>query len=159
MSYCLFVNDFTYICYMEFYYKNEISGFTPKCPPEDYLAIDRESYRWVFDTMEHENNFKAQAEKNPKMLNSKDDVGKCASYALSFHRSLQESHDHFDYLVKRFCAKDKDLAYTRFGTNVATGMLNSNDGVSGMVEDNGHFNFHHVKDHKFASNFKIKEPL
>jgi hypothetical protein len=56
---------------MEFYYKKSIETLKPKCPPESYKEIERLSYRWVFDTMEDERNFKAQADKNPKIVNGK----------------------------------------------------------------------------------------
>lgn len=144
---------------MNFFYENEISGFQPPCPPESYKTITLPCCRWVFDTMHHPDNFKAQADKRPRVLNDKSDAEKCAYFALSFHIDAQHSRDHFNFLVNNFCGRDKELAYTRFGRNIAVGTLSETDGVAGDADAYGHFNFHHVKDNNFISKFEISEAL
>jgi hypothetical protein len=139
---------------MEFYYHHEIAAFQPKCPPEDYVQIERVTYRWVFDSIDDERNFKAQAEKNPNILNDKSDIGKCECYALSFHISAEASKEHFNIFLRM-----SKKAYARLGTNIAVGNLEKEDGVAANVEENGHFNFHHVKEHNFTKKFEIKEQL
>jgi len=109
--------------------------------------------------MEHPDNFEARAVLHPPVLNNKNDVDKCACYALSFHDTAANSKEHFDYLVKRYCCNDSEIGYARFGRNIAEGMLYEGDGVSGTIEKSGHFNFHHVRSHNFVSNFSITGTL
>ena len=144
---------------MEFFYKNEISALAVNCPPGEYIPVDMQCYRWVYDTMDHPDNFKAQSDKNPKVLKNKSDERKCEYWALSFHNSLQNSIDGFEFLAEHVCNGDRSVAYKRFGLNIAHGVLGANDGVAGKPNNAGHFNYHHVKDHTFATTFKIIQPL
>ncbi len=135
---------------MEFCYKSEIKKLNPTCPPVEYFPIEIDCYRWVFDDIQDINNFKAQAEKNPKILNSKTDEKKCEIYALSFHTTEKSSRKHFDYFLAQ-----NPKAYKRLGTHIAQGKIEKNDGVSGPTDNLKHFNFHHIKEHDFHNKFKI----
>lgn len=104
--------------------------------------------------MEDDRNFKAQADKNPKIVNGKNDLEVCECYALSFHISTQTSKEHFNHFASK-----SPMAYKRLGTNISEGKLEILDGVSGDIETNGHFNFHHIKDNNFKEKFKIVEKL
>lgn len=139
---------------MEFYYKKQIEELRVKCPPDTYSVINIESYRWTFDLIDDERNFKAQADKNPQVLNDKSDLEICDYYALSFHTSSESSKEHFRHISKGF-----PMAYKRLGTKIAKGVLNNEDGLAGEVEPNGHFNFHPIKDHQFERKFIIIENL
>ncbi|NDC41149.1 MAG: hypothetical protein EBZ77_06295 [Chitinophagia bacterium] len=144
---------------MNFLYQEQLGLLQTTCPPLEYRPMERECYRWVYDTMDHGDNFKAQADKYPKVLKNKNDERKCEYWALSFHDTLQASKDSFEYLVENFCKADRSIAYTRFGTNIAFGKLREEDGVGSAPDRQGHFNFHHVKDNNFAIQFKIECPL
>jgi hypothetical protein len=139
---------------MEYYYTREISPLVPPCPPDDYESYNKEVFRWVFEHVEDENNFKAQAEKKPAVLNHKDDERKCAYYALSFHTSLEKSKQAF-----AFFRSTMKLASKRLGTNVAKGMLTKDDGIGSIPDKNGHINFHHYKARNFEKRFVIVDTL
>ncbi|WP_026710137.1 hypothetical protein [Flavobacterium filum] len=135
---------------MDFYYKSEIELLEKSCPPLDYYSKKINCYRWVFENINDKNNFKAQADKNPSILNNKSDIKKCEYFALSFHDTEENSRNHFNYL-NGFIKNAKK----RFGTHIAFGNIEENDGVCGLTDQNGHFNYHHVKNHNFQLKFKI----
>lgn len=138
----------------DFFHKDEISQLNPKCPGDHCLPVNRDSFRWVFDNIEDARNFQSQAFKNPKILNDKKDIEKCAYYALSFFTSLDACKARF----KAFNTMG-DLAYKRFGTKIARGTLSENDGVSDKISATGHFDFHHVKDNELHKKFTIIDSL
>jgi hypothetical protein len=144
---------------MQFYYSSEMATLNVACPPTHYATTKLICYRWVFNEIEDERNFKARAILHPPILNNKSDVEKCACYALSFHDKAKNSQDHFDFLVRRYCSNDPSLGKLRFGSHIAEGVLHPEDGLSSEIEPNGHFNFHPILDHQFISNFIILRPL
>ena len=139
---------------MEFYYKEEIETLSQTCPPSEYNTVEINCYRWVFGDISNKNNFLAQADKSPKILNNKSDIKKCESYALSFHDTEENSRNHFHY----FTGVVKQI-HKRLGTHIAIGKLEKIDGVGSLISDNGHFNFHHQKNHNFQKKFKIISQL
>jgi hypothetical protein len=139
---------------MTFYYEDIISKLEPKCPPESYLPIEREAFRWVFDSIDEPRNFLAQAEKNPKAIVDKPDEEKCEFYALSFFNTADNAKARF-----QFFSKLSKNAYKRLGTKIARGFLSKEDGLGGKIDQNGHFNFHHIRDHKFFTKFTIIDNL
>ncbi|MCY2687580.1 hypothetical protein [Salinimicrobium sp. TH3] len=138
---------------MKYVYQKQIDGLET-CPPEEYHSKTCNCFRWVFEKMDDERNFLAQAEKNPKSLNDKTDLQKCENYALSFHDTIENSQAHFIKLTKRFKNIKKLL-----GTHIAQGTLRKKDGVGGQIERNGHFNFHHTEESNFNKRFKIIRTL
>ncbi|MCO7183894.1 hypothetical protein HER15_08105 [Tenacibaculum mesophilum] len=134
---------------MDYYYQKQINELE-RCPPDDYKNIKCVSYRWVFKDINDRRNFIAQAEKNPKSLNDKTDLEKCAIYALSFHNSIENSQRHFSILNKKFKNIKK-----RLGTHIAKGSLVHNDGVGSNIDKNGHFNFHHLENCNLNERFEI----
>ncbi len=139
---------------MEFYHQKEIEQLKPKCPSETCLPIERECYRWVFDSIEDIRNFQSQAIKNPVALNNKNDIQKCSFYALSFFMSIESCRVRFEEFSSR-----SPNAYKRLGTKIAKGLLNREDGVADKVSSSGHFNFHHAKNANLSSKFAIIEGL
>lgn len=138
---------------MDYFYKDYIN-LLDSCPPTDYKIKECVTYRWVFDDIMDERNFKSQADKNPKPLNSKNDFDKCEYYALSFHDSSENSRKHFNILSKKFKNIQKNL-----GTKIARGNLGILDGKGGECDKIGHFNFHHIKNNNFVEVFNIIESL
>ncbi len=134
---------------MKYYYKEHIDKLEA-CPPSEYNTKKCECYRWVFDDISDNRNFLAQADKNPKTLNSKSDFDKCENYALSFHDTLENSQLHFSKLTNRFKNLKKLL-----GTHIAKGRLEDMDGIGSKNDKIGHFNFHHTNNCNFNQKFKI----
>lgn len=126
----------------------------PECPPSHYEGKNNICYRWVFDPIENEDNFKAQADKNPSVINSKDDIKKCDYYALSFHNSLENSRNAFEFLEN--LVKN---ARKRLGDHIAKGKIDYQDGVAQEPNNKGHFNLHPSSKSKFDEKFVILEKL
>ncbi|MFN8715289.1 MAG: hypothetical protein ACK5Z2_20750 [Bacteroidota bacterium] len=139
---------------MEYYYNEQIKLLVQPCPPKNYRQYNKKVFRWVFDSMEDEKNFKAQAEKNPPVLNDKTDKEKCEYYALSFHSTIEASREAFVHLKKIM-----KNAHKRLGTNIASGKLLHDDGLGSDPDANGHINFHHYKQCNFVTRFTITEKL
>lgn len=138
---------------MNFYYATEIEKLNA-CPPKKYKKITLECFRWVFGDITDKRNFLAQADKNPKRLNDLSDLEKCEHFALSFHDSKDNSINHYNFLRKKI-----RNAHLTLGTHIAKGRLIETDGVGGEIENNGHFNFHHIREHSFETKFFIAEEL
>jgi hypothetical protein len=139
---------------MDFFYKEQMEILNSSCPPDNYQQIEIECFRWVFNDIKNENNFKAQALKNPKILNAKSDAAKCECYALSFHNSELNSRKHFEYFLSQ-----GTHVYKRLGTHIAKGKLEKSDGVSSDIDKIGHFNYHHIFNNEFQNKFEIISQL
>jgi hypothetical protein len=141
---------------MDFEYKSEITKLQPKCPPEDYKSVNRTTYRWVFSSIDHPDNFKPRIKIRPHAFNDATDLQKCEGYGLSFFDTMENAKARFNVLLGLQSKK----AYERFGTHVADGNISESDGVSSEINTaNGHFTFHQIKNHYFEKKFKIKPKL
>lgn len=139
---------------MRYFYEEKIKDLLPQCPPNHYQEKDKICYRWVFESIKDEKNFKAQADKNPSIINSKDDRLKCDYYALSFHNSLENSRRAFEFLENNV-----KNARKRLGSHIAKGKIEQTDGVAEEPNDIGHFNFHPSQKCNFGEKFVILEEL
>jgi hypothetical protein len=82
---------------MTFKYQQDYDKLTQACPPADHLAQNIDPvYRWVFDSMDDERNFKSQFHKKPKRFLNKDDLTKCNALALSMFNNLAGSVQRFN---------------------------------------------------------------
>lgn len=141
---------------MRFKYQQDYDKLTQTCPPADHLAQTIDPvYRWVFDSIEDERNFKSQFHKNPKRFLDKGDLTKCSALGLSMFNSLAGSVQRFNEL------KDVmgDTIYQTLGTKVAQGKISLTDGVNSKIERLGHFNHHPSTTVKFNTIFTIKDEL
>ena len=139
---------------MKYYYEEKIQELNPDCPPNHYSGKNKICFRWVFEKIENEDNFKAQADKNPSIINSKDDKMKCDYYALSFHDNLENSRNAF-----RFLENIVKNAKKRLGSHIAKGEIEYSDGVAEEPDDKGHFNLHPSQKSNFSEKFVILEKL
>ncbi|RXG28449.1 hypothetical protein [Leeuwenhoekiella marinoflava] len=139
---------------MKYYYEEKIKDLLPQCPPPHYNKKDRICYRWVFESIENDDNFKAQADKNPSIINSKDDKLKCDYYALSFHDTLENSKNAFEFLQNTVKNAKK-----RLGNHIAKGKIDNSDGVAEEPNNRGHFNLHPSQESNFGEKFVILEEL
>ncbi|MBL7815806.1 MAG: hypothetical protein JNL70_12400 [Saprospiraceae bacterium] len=142
---------------MPFYYQEKfIEHNLSDCPPKNYRAKDiTEVFRWVFDEMEDDRNFKSQFDKKPQRYLTKDDAAKCSGLALSMFDSLENAIVRFTFLKKMM----KTKVYQELGTKVSVGQITQNDGVCGELNKDGHFNHHPMKNHNYSQRFKIIHTL
>jgi hypothetical protein len=125
------------------------------CPPDDYYEDKIKAFRWVYEPIENKENFRPQILKNPKRFNDKEDKEKCLAYSLSFFETLKAAEERFNFFFERYNNK----AYKIFGTHVAEGKLESNDGLRNDPDKKKHFSFHEYKRAKLIKKFKIVKKL
>ncbi|MFM9838524.1 MAG: hypothetical protein ACKVOQ_09695 [Cyclobacteriaceae bacterium] len=141
---------------MTFKYQKEYDKLTQTCPPADHIAQDIVPvYRWVFDSIDDERNFKSQFHKKPKRFLNKDDLSKCSALGLSMFNNLVGSVQRFNEL------KDAtgDAIYQTLGTKIAEGKISLADGVNSKIERLGHFNHHPSSAVNFNNIFTINGEL
>lgn len=142
---------------MKYKYQADFDKLKKKCPPETYTSRIINAHRWVFDTIDHEDNFKSQYHKHPRRYNSKDDERKCKGMALSMFINSKFARERFKFF------RDEegwgDRAYKELGTNIAYCKLTAKDGVNGHVDGNGHYNHHPLENNNYEERFEIKESL
>ena len=116
---------------MEFQYQEDYNKLNQTCPPTDHTAQEIEPvYRWVFDTIDDDRNFKSQFHKNPKRFLNKDDTSKCHALSLSMFNNLENSIIRFKEL------KDTmgDSITQTLGSKVAVGKISKTDGVNSKFQ-------------------------
>jgi hypothetical protein len=84
-----------------FKYQTYFEELNTLCPPSNYTPQNRDAFRWIFDDMGDENNFKPVFLKNPKRFNEKSDAEQCMAMGLSFFDSLETAENRFIKLKKR----------------------------------------------------------
>jgi hypothetical protein len=129
-----------------------IIGTLPNCPPSSYSRADRSGFRYVFKHGEPEKSFLPVLVKQPgRMLSLRTDkTSQCRGYGLSFFSSLESARKRFTQIKKRHPKIQKTL-----GDHIATGPLNTWDGVMSNVDGTGHFTLHEFKDVRLHLKFTI----
>ena len=141
---------------MEYKYQLDYDNLSQFCPPLDHTAQEiNPVYRWVFDTISDERNFKPQYHKKPKRFLNNDDVTKCKALGLSMFNNLEGSMQRYKEL------KDSmgDNIFETLGNKVSQGKISISDGVNGAIERHGHFNHHPSIKANFKVIFIIKEEI
>jgi hypothetical protein len=121
------------------------------CPPKDFGTSDRKAFRFIFQNIEHENNFKPIALINPKRLNDFEESSqKCQSFGLSLFAEKQKAEMHYIKMMQKTAGKFGKTV----GSHLAELQLLKTDGVHSNPEEahNSHFTFHESVD----SNLKSK---
>jgi len=137
---------------MHFKYKAFINPI-PNCPPEDSQSQEITAFRFVFEDLNHQNNFIPVLLINPPRINTptfKKDANKCAGYALSFFDTLENAKKrYFELKYKRGLKNIHKI----LGTHIAQGVIRENDGVISKVDKHGHFNLHEFEEVDLKSQF------
>lgn len=140
---------------MIFKYQAELNRFFIKCPPETCKPTNVSAFRWIFEQLEDERNFKPLYFKNPQRINSFDDVEKCQALGLSMFDSEKNAIKQFNFLKTRL----GETAYQVLGTNLALGQLVPDDGAASDPDPKGHFTIHPSETCTFESSFQIVATL
>lgn len=121
----------------------------PNCPPPTCKPMNIEAFRFVFEDMNHRNNFLPVLLINPKRQLSKNSV-RCSGYALSFFSSSERAKNQYLKLRKR----NKNIG-KRIGTHIAKGFIDETDGVVSEINKSGHFDLHEFKNVDLKRKFCI----
>jgi hypothetical protein len=113
------------------------------CPPETYKALNIAAYRYVFDDLEDDRNFKPVYlldENYPKRLNATNDLTlRCKGFGLSLYQDKNGAIANY----RRWMAKTNGKFAKIVGSYVATIQILETDGVCSDAEnDDSHFTFH-----------------
>lgn len=135
------------------YYK-VIKGLSLKvsCPSENCEAVDKLTYRFVYEDIKNEDNFLPQAikaikEGRPPMRRITEE-NTCEDYALSLFISEPTIREQWDGFSKR---TKQLLGYS----HIASGKIQKTDGVVTPEEEKGHFNLHEFIETNLQPKFKI----
>lgn len=151
---------------MDFQFLEDFKKLSVKCPPDNYKTKNMPVFRWVFDDIADERNFKPRyflvpqtdLENLEKISdNELKDTKKCAMFSLSFFDSEQAAKERFDFFLEN--KKTGKKVYERFGTNIAKCCIVESDGLNEEPNDIGHFNHHPVKNHQYENRFTIISKL
>jgi hypothetical protein len=125
------------------------------CPPSNYIAQNKEAFRWMYENISDADNFKPAYFKNPKRFNEKSDEEQCMAMGLSFFDTLYAAERRFLQLKKRL----GEEAYKVLGSQIAKGQIQEEDGVNSSVDVNGHFRHHPSINFKYFDNNVIVKQL
>jgi len=120
------------------------------CIGATYQEKDTDAYRWTFEDISDERNFRPRAldSQNPQQEKT---AKKCTGWSLSFFDSQKNAIEKLNY----YCA-DKPNFYKKLGTHVAKGKIEKTDGKSGDINTSGHFEHFEYKDVDFSKKFKVE---
>jgi len=147
---------------MDYFFLDDFKKLTVTCPPRHYKPFieDKMVFRWIFDNLNNENNFKPRFYLVPKkelekINNIKNptqrDTRICSMLALSMFVTEKQAYERFKDIEDDM----GDKIFDRLGTKIASGIITKNDGVNGDFDDFGHFNHHPVKNNNYSQRFQI----
>jgi len=135
-----------------FKYQNALSKF-PNCPSDDYMEIDKDSYRWISKNKVKGNFIPRNLIKEPpsRMLDDTDKM--CMGYGLSFFDSLENALKTFVKLYLKQREKLRSGFILDYGDSIALIKIKAQDGVAGNFNlKTGHFTFHLYENVNFDNN-------
>jgi hypothetical protein len=125
------------------------------CPPADYTSKNYDAFRFVFENIEHESNFKPLYHLNPPRIENAEAVIKCKSLAISLYTTLKSAKSMFEILT----ARRPEKMYKTIGTHLAFSELKEEDGICDIPNKDGHISHHFAKDFDYKNRFKIISKL
>jgi hypothetical protein len=149
---------------MDYQFLEDFKKLSIQCPPNHYKPRNMNVYRWVFDEISDENNFKPrwyilpdiELEKTDQIKDFvKRDTKICAMLSLSMFETEEDAKNRFDYFLDTQGRK----SYKRFGTHISKGEITEDDGVNEEPNNIGHFNHHPVNGRKYEKTFVIISKL
>lgn len=144
-----------FILMPNFKYSININNLNLKtvCPPETYKGRDEIVFRFAYSDINHPDTFKPQfVKKMPRQLPS-DESKTCDGYGLSLFISIESSIFFFNEILNNRLRQL--LGYT----HISSGRITTNDGVTTLTDDNGHFNLHEYEGVDLLPNFLIVQPI
>ena len=133
---------------------------TSNCPPNIYVALDVNSFRWVFQNRLQDSFTPLNLIKEPPQRILDDTDLLCKGFGLSFFDTFDNSEKRYKALYKR----KRGLSHNEFiaekGDSVAELTMNGTEGVFGdWNESNGHFTFHEYETTDLTKNVLKMEDI
>jgi hypothetical protein len=133
---------------MNLKYQSKVGEFK-NCQLDKFSERERQSFRWVFESINDSRNFKPRF-----FLEKTISQTSCIGWALSFF----ETHEKAKARLIRL-TKSKELIFKKLGTHIASGQLAKNDGISDNSNELGHFSHFEYEDINLESKFTIIEKV
>lgn len=141
----------------KFKYQEDMDSITADgcvCPRDVFAVNQIDSFRFVFDDINHPYNFLPQLKQQPTRFNSKSSSQKCRFLSLSFYSDIINARQQYEALKSNFPNFTKNV-----GNCIANGVLNSKDGLASEEDIYTHFDFYEFEDTDLKSKFKIIDQL
>jgi len=123
----------------KFKYQKQIESI-PNYPSSACKPMNIEAFRFVFEDMNHINNFLPVLLIKP-MRRLPTYSARCSGYALSFFTTLEKARSRYLELKKRGIKNIEE----NLGTHIAKGTIDETDGVVSEINKSGHFDLHEFK--------------
>ncbi len=140
---------------MTFLYETDLKGLPIECPPADYQPMNTPAYRFIFEEIHNPDNFTPLFFKNPRRVNSMDDVHKCQALALSLFIEEAKARVRF----QKFKQQMGNKVYKTIGSHLAVANITQKDGVNSTVNADGHFSNHPFVDCDYKIRFVNIGPI
>ena len=125
------------------------------CPNKELKAINPfESYRYVFEDINHKRNFLPQLKDDPIRFTDANGKKKCDYLNLSMYGKIEGAKERYYQLLNTFQNFNKTA-----GTHIANGMLDSDDGLITEEGTLSHFELYEFETVELKGKFKILEKL
>lgn len=142
----------------QYKYIDEFNKLKCACPPTSSVQIDVLAYRYASEPLS-ENSFEPLYFTEPHRVEfTRKDKGKCRLLGVSFYSDLEEVKAKFESFIVSFDG-DLEAVYKKFGTHLAYGNIEVDDGVSELSEKDSHINHHPYMETNYLKNFVIFEDL
>lgn len=141
----------------KFKYQNDIDSITAEgcvCPSDVFAISQIDSFRFVFEDINHPYNFLPQLKQQPTRFNSQSSSQKCKFLSLSFYSDIKNARQQYEAFKSNF-----PNFPVKVGNCIANGVLNSNDGLASEEDVYTHFDFYEFEDADLRLKFKIIDQL
>lgn len=129
---------------MQFKYLVYLETLT-NCPPNTCQTRNMNAYRFIFEDVDHQNNFKPVLIIDPKRVLGPDtEPVKCSGYALSFFDSSENARSRYKALTR----SHKNIGQ-KLGSHIAKVQVDVMDGVCSEPNKSGHFDLHEYQETDF----------
>jgi hypothetical protein len=124
---------------MNFKYKSLMLevGVEDICPPTESVSNEIQAYRFTYEKLEDDRNFKPVYIKKPQRFNDKSDVEKCSGFGISLYKSEEHAVKKYSTLSNIIQNIGKTI-----GTHLAKGQILNDFGVITPIDEEGHFDLH-----------------
>jgi hypothetical protein len=142
---------------MDYKYKTTIEQYNIiNCPPKDDNLLPCECYHYIFEDINHADNFLPIAERDPKRINNSKDIQRCALIGLSCYLREQEAVEKWNRYNKY-----PDYAFEQnVGTILCKLLLKKEDGTTSKdKKETTHFNFYQYSSTNLKSQILEKKPI
>ena len=129
-------------------YQNEIQNLN--CDLSNFQEIERNSFRWTFESIEDSRNFEPVLISAPNRI---EQIG-CLGFALSVFVTKEAGIKRHNNLTL-----DKPKLFKKLGSHIASGDLTKSDGIANEPDEYKHFDFFTYENVDLSNKFTVLESI